>query len=59
MKTKSKTMYEIRCYTNGNTYSRLMSNKLRERTQATKLVKRLKKMGHQAFASKLVIKIPA
>jgi len=59
MKTKSKTMYEIRCYPQEGFYSRSMSNKLRDRTSATKLVKRLKRMGHDAFASKLVIKIPA
>ena len=59
MKTKLKTMYQIRCYTDGSIYSKSMSNKLREREAATRLVKRLKKMGHQAFAEKFVIRVPA
>ena len=46
---KTKVMYEIR------SYSKTMGRKLRTRTRATKLVKRLKKMGHDAFASKMVI----
>jgi len=51
---KKVTRYEIRSYT-GNEYSKAMSRKLRDRTSATRLVKRLKKMGHQAFAAKVQI----
>lgn len=54
---KTVTRYEIREYQyEGMGYSKALSNKLRERKAATKLVKRLKKMGHKhAFASKVVI----
>lgn len=58
MKMKNKTVYEIRRWVDGMPYSKLMSNKLRERSQATKLVKRLKLMGVDAFSAKLVIKVP-
>lgn len=56
---KTVTRYEIREYQyDGKGYSRAMSNKLRDRKAATKLVKRLKKMGHKhAFASKVVISV--
>lgn len=47
---KTVTRYEIRKY-NGASYSTSMSFKLRERKHATKLVNRLKKMGHDAFAA--------
>ena len=52
---KTKAMYEIRSYKDSHSYSKPMSYKLRTRTAATKLVKRLKKMGHDAFASKMMI----
>lgn len=58
MKMKNKSVYEIRCWTNDSAYSKLMSNKLRERSKAIKLVKRLKRMGIDAFSSKLIIKVP-
>jgi len=53
MKTVSR--YEIREYANSTDYSRSMSSKLRSREAATKLVKRLKKMGHMAFATRMAI----
>jgi hypothetical protein len=46
---KTITRYEIRKFT-GSEYSKPMSSKLRERKAATKLVKKLKKLGHDAFA---------
>ena len=46
---KAVTRYEIREY-KGVSYSASMSRKLRDRKAATKLIKRLKKMGHDAFA---------
>jgi len=52
---KTKAMYEIREFKNSTDYSRAMSAKLRNRQAATRLVKRLKKLGHDAFAAKLVI----
>ena len=55
-KMKTVTMYQIRSYTN-NEYSRSLSSKLRSSAAATKLVKRLKKMGVSAF--KAPIKIAA
>lgn len=52
---KKKAMYEIRSYPDSRSYSKSMSNKLRTRTKATRLVKRLKKMGHDAFTVKYMI----
>ena len=57
MKTKLKNMYEIRCHTSDSIYSKLMSYKLREYKAAVKLVKKLKSMGHDAFHTKIVIRI--
>jgi len=47
---KIVTRYEIRAWPSSTEYSRSMSAKLRDRKAASKLVKRLKKMGHDAFA---------
>lgn len=54
---KTVTRYEIREYQyEGAGYSKAMGSKLRERKAATKLIKRLKKMGHKfAFASPMKI----
>ena len=54
---KTVTRYEIREYQyEGAGYSKAMGRKLRDRKAATKLVKRLKKMGHKyAFASPIKI----
>ena len=51
---KMVTRYEIREY-KGGSYSASMSRKLRDRRAATKLVKRLKKMGHNAFAAPMKV----
>ena len=51
---KTINRYEIRSY-NGNEYSKPMSAKLRTRQQATKLVRRLRKMGHDAFAAPMKV----
>lgn len=51
---KTVTSYEIREY-KGDSYSTSMSSKLRDRKAATKLVKRLKKMGHDAFAAPMKV----
>jgi len=51
---KKMTRYEIREF-KGDDYSKSMSQKLRERNSAQKLVKRLKKMGHNAFISPIKI----
>ena len=53
-KMKTVTMYQIRSYTN-NEYSKPLSSKLRSSAAATKLVKRLKKMGVSAFKSPIKI----
>lgn len=53
---KTATKYEIRAYT-GNDYSKSLSSKLRDRKQATKLVKRLKKYGIEAFAAPMKIAV--
>lgn len=60
MKFKNKVVYEIRCWSkNGDDfYSRLLSNKYRHHDKAGRLVKRLKKMGLDAFAVKVLIKVP-
>ncbi|EKP5711771.1 MULTISPECIES: hypothetical protein [Pseudomonas] len=54
---KTVTLYEIREYQyEGAGYSKVMSSKLRDRKAATKLVKRLKKMGHKrVFASPMKV----
>lgn len=52
---KQKAMYEIRSYADSLSYSKPMSYKLRTRTAAIRLVKRLNKMGHDAFAAKMMI----
>lgn len=51
---KIVTRYEIREF-KGSSYSASMSRKLRDRKAATKLVKRLKKMGHNAFAAPMKV----
>ena len=53
---KTAARYEIREYV-GMEFSRSMSAKLRTRQAATKLIKRLKKLGHNAFAAKYMISI--
>lgn len=54
---KTITRYEIREYQyEGAGHSKSMGRKLRDRKAATKLVKRLKKMGHKfAFAAAMKI----
>lgn len=54
---KTVTKYEIREYQyEGSGHSKSIGRKLRDRKCATKLVKRLKKMGHKfAFASPMSI----
>lgn len=52
---KQIAMYEIRSYADARSYSKPMSSKLRSRQAAARLVKRLKKIGHDAFASKIMI----
>ena len=49
--------YEIREYI-GNSFSKSMSPKLKTLTQASKLVKRLRKMGHDAFRVPVLITVP-
>lgn len=51
---KTVTRYEIRAFT-GSEYSKPLSAKLRDRSRANKLVKRLKSLGVMAFASPLKI----
>jgi hypothetical protein len=51
---KQVTRYEIRAF-NGSEYSKPLSAKLRDRSRAIKLVKRLKSRGVIAFASPLKI----
>lgn len=45
---KTVTRYEIRAFTSN--YSKSLSVKLRDRSRANKIVKRLKKYGIEAFA---------
>ena len=54
--TKTISMYQVRFYT-GNQYSKPVGTKsvLKNYGQARKIVKRLKKSGIEAFASKLKI----
>jgi len=54
---KTVTRYEIREYktSTSTSYSTSLSSKLRERKAATKLIKRLKKMGHDAFAAPMKV----
>lgn len=55
MKIKKVVMYEIRCWVDGQIFSKRLSNKLKNRKRATALVKRLKKSGIDAFAEKVII----
>ena len=52
---KTVTRYEIREYKTSTSYSTSLSSKLRERKAATKLIKRLKRMGHDAFAAPMKV----
>ena len=47
---KTTTLYNIRAF-NNNEHSRSLGNRLRTRKNATKLVRRLKKLGFDAFAA--------
>ena len=47
---KKTTLYNIRAF-NNNEHSRSLGSRLRTRKNATKLVKRLKKLGLNAFAA--------
>lgn len=52
--SKMVTRYEIRAYS-GASYSRSVSPKLKARNVATKLVRRLRKRGIDAFAAPIKI----
>lgn len=52
---KYVTRYEIREYRTETGYSSKMSRKLRARKEAVKLVRRLRKMGHDAFAAPMKV----
>lgn len=54
---KTAIRYQIRHYVTPNAYSVGMGRKLRTRKAATKLVKRLKKMGFDAFAAPMKISV--
>jgi hypothetical protein len=48
---KTRTMYQIRSFKDGRVYSVAMTSKLRDASRASRLIKRLRKMGHDAFRS--------
>ena len=52
--TKTITLYNIRAF-NNNEHSRSLGRRLRTRKNATKLVKRLKKSGFDAFAAPMKV----
>lgn len=47
---KMKNMYEVREYV-GSEYSKILGRRLRERTDALRVVRILKKQGREVFAS--------
>ena len=49
-RSRTITLYNIRSFV-GSEHSRSMGSRLRTRTAATKLVRKLKKLGHSAFAA--------
>ena len=50
--TKTRNLYEVREFV-GNAYSQQLGRRLRERTDALRLVRILKKQGRDVFASPL------
>lgn len=51
----TKTRYEIREYPTPTAFSRSMGRRLRDRKTAAKLVKRLKRMGRDAFMAPISV----
>lgn len=52
--TKTRNLYEVREFT-GNNYSKQLGRRLRERTDALRLVRLLKKQGRDVFAAPLKV----
>lgn len=55
MSSKIRKLYEIREYQHAG-FSTPMTNKLRDYNSARRLVSRLKKMGHEAFAAPILVR---
>jgi len=55
MSTKTRKLYEIREYQHAG-FSTSMTSKLRDYNRARRLVSRLKKMGHDAFAAPMLVR---
>jgi len=53
---KSKTLYEIREFAGGSLYSKSLGMKLRPKTRAAKICKRLAQQGRDLFLVKFVIR---
>ena len=52
--TKTTTRYEVREYT-GNEYSKRLGQRLRTRTEASRVCKLLKKQGRSVFAAAMKV----
>lgn len=52
--SKTRKLYEVREFI-GNKYSKQLGRRLRERTDALRLVRLLKKQGREVFASPMSI----
>jgi len=53
---KTKKLYQVREFI-GNAYSKQLGRRLRERTDALRIVRLLKKQGREAFASSVGIAV--
>lgn len=51
---KTKKLYQVREYV-GNQYSKILGRRLRTRTDASRIVRLLKKAGREVFASPMTI----
>ncbi len=54
-KMKTQKLYQIRAFRNSTEYSIALTQKLRTRTNALRLVKRLKARGIAAFAAPMMV----
>lgn len=52
--TKTRKLYEVREFI-GNKYSKQIGRRLRERKDALRIVRLLKKQGREVFASPMII----
>lgn len=59
MATKTVRMYSIHQYKTANSYSTLMFRALRSRSESMRVVRWLKRRGHDVFAAKMAVTVAA